>query len=85
MILTLTVPDDVATELGSSGEEVRGRVQLELAIHFLQLGLISTGRAAEMSGVSRGEFEGRLAERGWERSYTEGDWAEDLAWLDGRR
>jgi predicted HTH domain antitoxin len=79
------LPNEQAADFAISGEEVRDRVQLELAIHFLQLGLISTGRAAEMSGVSRGEFEGRLAERGWERSYAEGDWAEDLAWLDGRR
>ncbi|MGV3664060.1 MAG: UPF0175 family protein [Prosthecobacter sp.] len=51
-----------------------------MAALYYELELVSMGRTAEMSGMSRGEFEALLAKRGTVRNYSASDWADDLAW-----
>lgn len=64
---TVEVPDEVLALLGRSrlGHRERDRqVQLALAIHLFQEGLISVGRAAELAGEPRATFELLLGELG---------------------
>ena len=80
MNIVVVIPDDVAIELGASETAVAAKVQADLAVHYYEAGLASIGRAAEMSGLRRGDFEGLLADRRSVRNYSKEDWAVDLAW-----
>jgi len=80
MTVSLAIPDDLAFDLGNSQVEITARVQADLAALYYETELVSMGRAAEMSGLSRGNFEAMLAKRGTARNYSASDWADDLAW-----
>ncbi len=55
-----------------------------LAIYYYAQHLVSLGKAAEVSGLPRGEYEALLAERRIERNYSvadlEADLEADLRW-----
>lgn len=53
----------------------------ELAVFLYKQGLIPLGKAREISGLSRIEFHGLLAERNIPSHYTENNLEEDLAFL----
>lgn len=80
MTLSIAIPDEMAFDLGNSQPEITARVQSDLATFYYERELVSMGRAAEMSGMSRGDFEALLAKRGTVRNYSTSDWADDLAW-----
>ncbi len=80
MTVSIAIPDEVALDLGGSQPEVTARVQADLAALYYEMEMVSLGRAAEMSGLSRGNFEAMLAKRGTVRNYSTSDWADDLAW-----
>ena len=79
MEIPLTLPDDLAAPLG--GEDVASAcAQADLAVHYYRERRVSLGRAAELSGMKRWEFEKLLAERGVVRDYSAEDLAKDLTW-----
>ena len=80
MKLILEIPDAIASELGASEQAVSARVQAALAVHYYEARLVSLGRAAELSGLQRGECEALLAQRRTVRDYGADDLAADLAW-----
>ncbi|HSG40590.1 MAG TPA: UPF0175 family protein [Thermoanaerobaculia bacterium] len=55
---TLTIPysDDLLLSLKESPEEFAAEARLLLAVKLYELGKVSTGRAAELAGISRVEF-----------------------------
>ena len=59
MDVTLWIPDDLAC-IDHKGTAVEHRVALDLAILYYRQGLISSGKAAELSGLTRLEFEKQL-------------------------
>lgn len=82
MMLTLQFPDDLAASLG--GEDAASAcAQADLAVHYYRERRVSLGKAAEMSGLPRWEFEKRIAELGIERDYTEAELEKDIAWAFG--
>lgn len=80
MRLILEIPDDIASELGISEHAVGMRVKAYLAVHYYEARLVSLGRACEMSGLRRQDFEELLAQRRSVRDYGADDLAADLAW-----
>jgi predicted HTH domain antitoxin len=54
--LTLTYPDDLAEAVRLTGEEFSAQVLLMAALKMFELGKLSSGKAAELAGLSRGEF-----------------------------
>lgn len=80
MRLILEIPDEIAAELGADELAVSARVKADLAANYYEARLVSLGRAAEMSGLRRGEFESLLAQRRTVRDYGAEDLAADLAW-----
>jgi predicted HTH domain antitoxin len=63
----VAIPEDVLQLLRESklGERpVADQVRVALAVHLLEEGVISIGRAAEIAGESRAAFEELLAEMG---------------------
>lgn len=83
MQVEVHLPDDVAAQWGSDPEVARARLQLELGLHLYASRQVSIGRAAEISGVSRGDFERVLASSGVVRNYSASDLEDDLAWAQG--
>jgi predicted HTH domain antitoxin len=77
--VTISIPDDLGAVLAGTAEQLEARVQADLAVQYYQQGLVSMGRAAEMSGLPRGEFERVLAERQVPRNYSVEDLRDDLA------
>ena len=83
MTLSFAIPNHVAAELGGSAEAVEARVLADLAVHYYEARLVPRGRACEMSGLRRQDFEALLAERRSVRDYAMDDLATDLAWANG--
>lgn len=84
MMLNLAIPDEIAAELGVSEQAVGARVKAELAANYYEARLVSLGRAAELAGLKRGEFEALLAQRRVVRDYGTDDLAADLAWAKAK-
>jgi predicted HTH domain antitoxin len=80
MQVVVQIPDELESLLAGSPEAVQCRVRLDLAVNYYREGVLSLGKAAEMSGVSRLEFERILGERGTVRNYSAGDLDRDLQW-----
>ncbi len=84
MTLTLAIPDEIAAELGNSKQSVAARVRADLAANYYEARLISLGRATEISGLRRPDFEALLAQRRTVRDYSAEDLAADLDWAATR-
>jgi predicted HTH domain antitoxin len=54
--LTIPYPDDLLLSLKESPEEFEAEARLLLAIKLYEMGRVSTGRAAEVAGMSRVQF-----------------------------
>ena len=84
MILTIFIPDDLAAEFGGDALRVSGQVQADLAVMFYVQRRVSLGKAVEMSGLVRGDFERVLGGRQVTRDYGADDFADDLAWASAK-
>ena len=56
MDITIEVPDELAEILRRTPEELRYDLKLRALAGLVERGLFSSGRAAELAGVSRREF-----------------------------
>ena len=54
--LTLEYPDDLALAVETTPTEFEALVRLMAALKMFELGKLSSGKAAELAGVSRVEF-----------------------------
>lgn len=54
--LTLTYPDELAESVGLAPAEFGPQVLLMAAMKMFELGKLSSGKAAELAGLSRVEF-----------------------------
>jgi predicted HTH domain antitoxin len=80
MQVVVQIPDELESLLAGSSEAVQSRVRLDLALNYYREGVLSLGNAAEMSEVSRLDFERILGERGVARNYSAMDADRDLQW-----
>lgn len=79
MNLSVTLPDDIAEQWGADRRSVQQRLQGEIALHLYATRQVSMGKAAELSGLARGEFEQAVNRSGVVRSYAMDDLEGDLA------
>jgi len=79
--LTLEIPSDLADALRLPPDERLARIQRELAIRLYQKGLLSFGKARELSSLSKWDFHNLLGQEGIDRSYDEEELDADLAML----
>src|SRR2546426_9898514 len=85
MSVTLEIPDDFAQPLQTERAQAEAQLHLELAIALYREGKLPPGRAAEIAGLSRWEFEDILRQRQVAMPYTVADLEHDLAYAGGRR
>ena len=78
MELTLKIPKDVIDSLRLPPDEVEKELKKELALALYQRGILSSGKACKLAGLTRWEFEELLGRRKIRRHYTERDLEEDI-------
>ncbi|MFU8866627.1 UPF0175 family protein [Natronococcus sp.] len=78
----IEIPEEVYDALRLPEEEREGVMREELACSLYDRGILSFGKARELTGVSKREFGELLGERGIERHYTDEELAEDLEYAE---
>lgn len=59
--ISLDFPDDILLALNESENDLKKRIKLILAIQLYKLQKLTIGKAAQLSGISRFEFEKELS------------------------
>jgi predicted HTH domain antitoxin len=54
--LRVTLPNDFELAVSTTSEELEAQVRLMAALKMFELGKLSSGKAAELAGMSRVEF-----------------------------
>lgn len=85
MSVTLEIPDDFAHQLQAERDKAEARLHLELAVALYREGKLPAGRAAEIAGMTRWQFEDLLRQRQVPIPYTVADLEHDVAYAGGRR
>ena len=76
--LILKIPKDVVEALRLPLDGVERELEKELALALYQRGVLSSGKACALAGVTRWEFEEILGQRRIRRHYTENSLEEDI-------
>ena len=80
MSLVLEIPDQVAQAMRLPLMEQQQHVMIELAVALYARGILSFGKARELTALSRAEFGLLLGQRGIPRHYTIQDTEDDMAY-----
>ena len=80
MSVTLDLPADVLAALPVPEQERSGYLLLEIACGFYARDVLSLGKAAELSGLSKVAFGQEIGRRGIARHYTDTELEADLAY-----
>jgi predicted HTH domain antitoxin len=78
--MTLEIPDKVVEGMPLPAANAQAEVKKEVALALYARGLLSLGKAVELAGVTRDDFETVLAHRHIERPYDTTELERDLAW-----
>jgi predicted HTH domain antitoxin len=85
MLVTLEIPDDVVEGMRLPAADAQAEIRKEVALALYARGLLSIGKATELAGVPRADFEAVLAKRRVERPYDVTELERDLAWARGAK
>lgn len=78
-IISIDFPNDILLALNESEKDLKQRIKLTLAIQLYKVQKLTIGKAAQLSGMSRLEFEKVLSENGVSiSSLTEEDVFNDM-------
>jgi len=80
--ISIEISEDLLQAIKLPPEEVQTRLRRELALRLYAKGLLSFGKARELSGMTRWEFHELLGEEGIPRRYDVKDLEEDLRTLE---
>ncbi len=78
--VTITVPQDIVQALRLPPDAVAAELQRELAVALYQRGILSSGKAAALAGMTRWEWEALLGARKIPRHYADEDLDQDIAY-----
>ncbi len=81
--LILKIPEDVVDALRLPPDEVDAELRKELALALYQRGVLSSGKACRLAGMTRWEFEELIGQRRIPRHYTEENLEEDIEYARG--
>jgi predicted HTH domain antitoxin len=82
MPLTVEVPDALVAAVDLSPEELVVKAKAEMLLGLYQLGHLSAGKAAQLMGISRMDFEDLLCRRQVVRPFSLDDLEHDLRVVD---
>ena len=75
---TIDVPPDVYDALNVPEDQREDVLRRELAVSLYREGILSSGKARELAGLSRREFHRLLGDREVDRHYTDEELTDDL-------
>jgi predicted HTH domain antitoxin len=75
---TLKIPEEIINALRIPPDDVEAELYKELALALYQRGMLSSGKASALSGLTRLQFEDLLGQRKVNRHYGEAELEEDL-------
>ncbi|MCC6446935.1 MAG: UPF0175 family protein [Armatimonadetes bacterium] len=81
--LLLHIPDDIAQAIRLPESRIESELKIELGLALYAQGLLSFGKARELSGLTRYEFSRLLGNRAIPRHYESDDLEDDLAYARG--
>jgi len=74
----LKIPEEIINALRVPPDDVEAELYKELALALYQRGMLSSGKAAALSGLNRQQFEDFLGQRKIKRHYGDEELKEDL-------
>ena len=80
MVLTLSIPDEIATAIKWPRKQLDQQLVIEMAFALYGRGLMSMGSARRLAGLDKWTFLEELAARKIERHYGECELEEDLGY-----
>ena len=80
MSITLDIPNDIHEALHVTPAEAEARLKLEIAVSLYAQNALGLGKAAQLAGLSRFEFNDVLAARGIPMHYGQKELEQDLAY-----
>lgn len=86
MTLTIDYPEGLETAVSTTRQELEAQIRLMAALKMFELGKLSSGKAAQLAGLSRVEFfemcgRYRVPIMNYSASELEAELAQDLAAL----
>lgn len=84
MSVVLEIPDKVAHAIRLPANEQQQALMTELAVALYTRGILSFGKARELTPLNRIEFGRLLGRRDIPRHYTEQDLEDDIAYARGQ-
>ncbi len=75
---TLKIPEEIINALRIPPDDVEAELYKELALALYQRGILSSGKASALCGLTRWQFEELLGLRQVKRHYGEAELEEDL-------
>ena len=84
MSLLLEIPDQVAHAIRWPAPERQRQVMIELAVALYARGILSFGKARELTDLNRIEFGLLLGQRCISRHYCEQDIEDDIVYASGQ-
>lgn len=77
--ITIELPSDILLTLNENEKELKQDIKISLALRLYQLGKLTIGKAAQVAGLSRLEFDSILVKNGFNISdLTEDDVLADI-------
>ena len=80
--LCFEIPDDLFHAMKLPPGEAQVRIRCELAVRLYEKGVLSFGKARELSQLTRWEFHELLAKEGVARRYDVDEFEEDMKTLE---
>ncbi len=84
MSIQLEIPDSVADAMRMARENQKEQLMIELAVALYARGILSFGKARELTGLDKYQFGLLLGQRGIPRRYGTEDLEDDLAYANGK-
>lgn len=81
----LKIPEDVVNALRIPPDDVEAELYKELALALYQRGVLSSGKAAALSELTRFQFDELLGQRKIKRHYGETEMEEDVKYARGNQ
>ncbi len=82
MSIQLEIPDSVAEAMRMARENQKEQLMIELAVALYGRGILSFGKARELTGLDKYQFGLLLGQRGIPRHYGTEDLEDDVAYAD---